>query len=83
MGKKKIIKISKHGITFNVELMAKNGKYMMVRRSGCMPFVCYETDVVDTKLPKYSEDWQHESRDKAIAQNGNTGIHYDELKEEK
>ena len=33
--------------------------------------------------PKHSEDWQHESRDKAIAQNGNNGDHYEELKEEK
>ena len=31
----------------------------------------------------YTEDWQPESRDRAIAQNGNDGIHYDELKEEK
>ena len=27
--------------------------------------------------PVYTEDWQPESRDKAIAQNGNTGEHYD------
>ena len=26
--------------------------------------------------PKYSEDWQPESRDRAIAQNGNDGLHY-------
>ena len=30
-----------------------------------------------TPPPVYTEDWQPESRDKAIAQNGNTGEHYD------
>lgn len=32
------------------------------------------------KKPAYSEDWQSEERDKAIAQNGPTGEHYKEIK---
>lgn len=31
------------------------------------------------KKPTYIEDWQSPDRDKAIAQNGNTGEHYLEL----
>lgn len=30
------------------------------------------------KKPKYSEDWQDEDRDKAISQNGNDGLHYNQ-----
>ena len=30
---------------------------------------------------EYSEDWQSESRSRAISQNGNDGIHYDLEKE--
>ena len=30
--------------------------------------------------PKYTEDWQPESRDRAIAQNGNDGLHYNKEK---
>ena len=36
-------------------------------------------DKIFGKKPKYSEDWQSEERDKAIAQNGNTGEHYPHL----
>jgi hypothetical protein len=32
---------------------------------------------------QYSEDWQDSERDRAIAQNGNSGEHYQELKNEK
>jgi hypothetical protein len=32
------------------------------------------------KKPAYSEDWQSEERDRAIAQNGPTGEHYKETK---
>lgn len=31
----------------------------------------------------YSEDWQSPDRDKAIAQNGNTGEHYDLIENNK
>ena len=31
------------------------------------------------KKSTYSEDWQSPDRDKAIAQNGNTGEHYDKI----
>jgi hypothetical protein len=34
-------------------------------------------DRIFRKKPKYSEDWQDSERDKAIAQNGNTGEHYE------
>jgi hypothetical protein len=30
------------------------------------------------KKKQYSEDWQDSERDKAIAQNGNEGLHYSE-----
>jgi hypothetical protein len=32
------------------------------------------------KKKAYSEDWQSEERATAIAQNGNTGLHYEETK---
>lgn len=32
------------------------------------------------KKKSYSEDWQTEERDTAIAQNGNNGEHYKEVK---
>lgn len=37
---------------------------------------------VDTpnQLTEYAEDWQSTERDRAIAQNGNTGEHYEEIK---
>jgi hypothetical protein len=32
------------------------------------------------KKKSYGEDWQSEERDTAIAKNGNTGEHYEEVK---
>ncbi|CAB4121836.1 hypothetical protein UFOVP17_15 [uncultured Caudovirales phage] len=34
---------------------------------------------VPPPLPEYSEDWQSEKRDKAIAQNGNVGYSQNEI----
>ena len=34
------------------------------------------------KKKQYSEDWQDSERDRAIAQNGNSGEHYQEIKDD-
>lgn len=46
-------------------------------KNGIYPQIVIQYNAEKTQ---YTEDWQPESRDRAIAQNGNDGLHYNKEK---